>query len=208
MHIAYYSAVFLFISVINLFGDDNQNPNNQNTQVTYKIEFSLSAIPFVGVQTPKNQSSFVEKQITPDIKNGSGFGAYLGFDIIDNFDSENFHLGFGLVYQRSLHESELDLYELTVNIYEFEVNANNSFINHENFRIIQQYGLGVGLSEFEYDKNRKDFQSGVATFRYILNFEFYNHFDLHVGGGFFVWGEPGETLAYGGFIFLGAGCRF
>jgi hypothetical protein len=146
--------------------------------------------------------------LTTDIKNGFGYGLYLGLDIVDKFDSETFNMGFGLILQETKHDSDLDLYHLTTDSLLFEVNLYHTFYRSEKLDIIQQFGIGGGGVLFDYDKNREDFYSGMGSFRYLINFEFYSRWDANLGGGLFLWGQPSETLGYGGFFTIALGCRF
>lgn len=174
----------------------------------FRPNFKLVYTPFVGVKTPKGESTFSERQISSDIKNGYSYGVYLGMDIVDKFDSESFGLGVGLLFQEGQHDSDSDIYQLTTESFVGEINFYNTIYRSKKLDIIQQFSLGMGVIYFDYDENRENFSLGVGQLRYMLNLEFNKHFDLDFGGGLFVWSDIGDTQAYGGCIMIQLGYRF
>lgn len=206
------SLLLVFILSCNLFyqvkGQDANNTLDDVVGMKIRPSIKLFYTPLFGVKTPKGDSAFTERQISSDIENGNGYGLYFGMDIVDKFDSESFNIGFGLIFQETKHGSDLDIYELTADSFLFEVNFYNTFYRSHKLDIMQQFGFSGGAVLFNYDKNREDFASGMGALRYLINFEFYKHFDFDVGGGLFIWGQPGDTQAYGGFFMIQFGYRF
>ena len=202
-------GVLFVISFFQIYAQDSTSNNLEDVQgMRIRPNFKAIYTPFFGVITQKGESSFHEKQITSDIENGYGYGVYIGMDLVDKFDAENFNIGFGLIFQESKHDSNLDIYHLTADSYLFEVNLYNTFYRSKKLDIVQQFGISGGAVVFSYDKNRDDFASGMSAIRYLINFEFFKHYDLDVGGGLFIWGQPGDTLAYGGLFMIQLGYRF
>lgn len=193
----------------NISAQEDADAENLGIQGT-KLRANIKAfyMPVFSIRPPKDKAIFYKNQITSDIKNGFGYGIYLGLDIIDKFDSETFNIGFGFIFQETKHDSDLDLYHLTTDSLLFEINLYHTFYRSDKLDIIQQFGVGGGGVLFNYEKNREDFYSGMGSFRYLINFEFNNRWDADIGGGLFLWGQPSETLGYGGFFTIAIGCRF
>ena len=199
-----FSSLFFQINA----ADDTEEVTRDPQGMKLRANLKLFYMPLFSIITPKGKSVFQEKQISDDIKNGHGYGAYLGMDIVDKFDSETFNLGLGFLVQETQHDSDIDLYHLKVNSYLFEVNLYNTFYRSNKLDIVQQFGLSAGAVLFDYDKNRDNFTSGMGAARYLVNLEFNKHWDVDIGGGLFVWGQPGETQGYGGFFMIQLGCHF
>lgn len=202
-------AFLLFSAFQNLSAQEESDFENVDEQST-KLRANIKAfyMPVFSIRPPKDKAIFYKNQLTTDIKNGYGYGLYLGLDIVDKFDSETFSFGFGFILQETKHDSDLNLYQLKTNSLLFEVNLFHTFYRSEKLDIIQQFGIGGGGVLFNYDKDREDFYSGMGSFRYIMNFEFYGRWCADIGGGLFLWGQPSETLGYGGFFTISIGCRF
>lgn len=203
----YFLIFFIFFNCVQAQEKFTVGIGEEESQA-FRPNFKLVYTPFVGVKTPKGESTFTEKQISSDIKNGYSYGAYLGIDIVDKFDSESFGLGVGILFQEGHHESDFDIYKLTTESFIGEINFYNTIYRSKKLDIIQQFSLGIGVIYFDYDENRENFSLGVGNLRYMLNLEFNKHFDLDFGGGLFVWSELGDTQAYGGCIMVQLGYRF
>jgi hypothetical protein len=188
--------------------DDAKSSLDDVQEMKLRVNAKIFYTPLFGIKISNLDTVFKEKQLTSDLKNGHGYGAYIGMDIVDKFETETFNIGFGLLAQETRHDSDLNLYHLTADSYLFEINLYNTFYRSKKIDIIQQFGISGGAVFFDYDKARKDFVSGMGAARYMINLEFYKHWDLDVGGGLFVWGQPGMTQGYGGFFMIQFGCRF
>ncbi len=76
------------------------------------------------------------------------------------------------------------------------------------FAIAPRVGAGIGALVFDFDSRIHDTGGPAALVRGVL--------DIEIGGvvigeaaiGAFLWGWPGETAGYGGFVSLGGGLRF
>ncbi len=70
------------------------------------------------------------------------------------------------------------------------------------------FGAGVGGAGFDFDRDLDDTGGAAVMIRAEAGLTLFRRFDLVVGGAAFLWGYPGETVGYGGFLTLGASVRF
>jgi hypothetical protein len=68
---------------------------------------------------------------------------------------------------------------------------------------------GVGVAELAFDSDQFDHQTtGSGLLHGDLEFRLGRNLCLAVGGGGFIWGNFGDTIAYGSYVTLGAKLNF
>ncbi|PCJ59452.1 MAG: hypothetical protein COA79_10400 [Planctomycetota bacterium] len=165
-------------------------------------------IPLFSILVSDDDGIVDDKEIEDDLKNGNGYGLYIGLDIFDSYDIETMQMGFGFIYQTTKHKTSSGSYTLDADTLLFEVNSYLVFFDSDNFKIFQQVGLSAGFVDLNFDDVREDFTTGMIANRYLLNFDCFNHILFNIGGGIYAWGQPGKTHAYGGYFILEIGFRF
>lgn len=177
-------------------------------EVDLRWNAKVMYIPLFSVLVNDSDNTLEAKELEEDLKNGDGYGLYIGLDIFDSFDIETLQIGFGFIYQSTEHETTSKTYTLEADSLIFEVNSYLVFFESEKFKIFQQIGLGAGFVDFEFDAAREDFSTGMISNRYLINFDCFNHILFNIGGGIYAWGHPGKTHGYGGYFTIEIGLRF
>jgi hypothetical protein len=75
-------------------------------------------------------------------------------------------------------------------------------------RVVGRLTLGVGGVIVDFSEGFGDTGGGAAMIGGGLGVEVVENLYVGIDGGGFLWGYPGETIAYGGFMTLGAAYRF
>ena len=171
-----------------------------------KFKFDLSRptvsvfyVPFLKVQADEDEEEPEEDILfEADIDTSCGWGVRIGLADIDN------KWDVGILYLTSRHnekstDSNVDLHSAYLDF------VRNVRLNDN---LYLTGGLSGGAAMFDFSETFDDTGGLAAMLRLGLGVAFSENFTLQVGGAYFLWGYPGETIGYGGLGLAGGMVRF
>lgn len=136
----------------------------------------------------------------PKLDTGAGFGVGAG---VSNGDQ-----GVGLLYIGTFHDS--DRLSGTTEMHSFlaDFRARGLIWHQGDSNGYLHFTAGGGFTDIQTPGGVRDETEGIIQLRGLLELEFHHRFSLHLGGGGFLFGHPGDTVGYGSWLMAGGGLRF
>ena len=131
----------------------------------------------------------------PDLDTGSGLGLRLSM--------QGRNQGVGLLYVTTWHDKRATGTSAQTHSLYADFMARERIYGGTP-RTYLAFDGGLGLAWLDFDGPFDESVTGAIQLRGMLEMELGRSFGLQGGIAGFLWGYPGETVAYGSYIFLGA----
>jgi len=165
-----------------------------------RLNFSGFYIPLMGISEDVDGSEPGGGiEFDADLNTGHGYGVRAGLE------SDEGKFGIGLLYITSEHQerwldSDVTTHSGYLDLYGRRYISDTIFLEAD---------FAAGGAVFDFKENVYDDTGGGALLaRGSLGWSATDNIDLHIGGGGFMWGWPGETVGKGGFFTTGVSVRF
>jgi hypothetical protein len=163
-------------------------------------EWSVEAfwVPFIAIEVDSDNVS--DPAAEPDASQGSGYGVRVGIGDEDQ--------GIGVLYIGSMHDEDVTRTDLRTDSFYADFHARGLLWQQGSTRAWARFNGGAGLAVVDFEGPYDDQTTGALQLRGAVQLEFSDRFSIDLGLGGFVWGVPGDTVAFGSLMTVGGSLRF
>ncbi len=182
-------------------GDGLETPSRSPSGGTLRLQdWSVEAfwVPFLAIDVDTSDDTGSSQK--PDIGAGSGVGA--GVSIGDDDQ------GIGVLWVRSANDELTTSTDVITNAVYADFHARGSFWQQGSNQAWARFDGGFGVATIDFDGPFEDQTTGAMQLRGTVQLEFSKRASIDVGLGGFLFGVPGNTVAFGTYMTVGGALRF
>jgi hypothetical protein len=206
-----FSLIFLLVSVVHSFADVDSlwNPFLKGDR---HVRLSIMRILNFSVEPDEDRNEIDNGiEFEHQLESGNGYGLGIELFMVDSEDGswdDIAGINMGLLYLTTTHEENQSRESVGTHSIYFEgiLRASQTLISNLTIHEGLYGGLGFVTLDFRDDLN--DSTSAAAEVRARLGVEFFNHIEVAICGGSYLWGYPSETVGYGSFFSVEASLIF